>query len=186
MSTKDNVLEIIDELLTHSKTIDEVQLSESVKLILEADRIFVGGAGRSGFVGRAFANRLMHLGLDMFFVGDATTPSIREGDVLFIISGSGNTAGFVNNARVAKKEKAKIITMTIFPENTIGQLADLCVVLAGCTYKADNKKQVVSKQLLGSMFEQLSWISCDAIAMELGKKLNQTSETMQYRHANME
>lgn len=35
--------------------------------ILKADRILVAGAGRSGFVARAFANRLMHMGLTVFF-----------------------------------------------------------------------------------------------------------------------
>lgn len=52
--------------------------------ILKADRIFVAGAGRSGFVARAFANRLMHMGLTVFFVGEPTTPAIKAGDLLVI------------------------------------------------------------------------------------------------------
>lgn len=37
------------------------------------------------------AMRLMHIGLDAHAVGEATAPSIAEGDALLVISGSGET-----------------------------------------------------------------------------------------------
>lgn len=186
MKVIENVNTIINELSENSSQIDGQQLEEAVQMILDANRVFIAGSGRSGFVGRAFANRLMHMGLTMYFTGETTTPSIREGDLLFVLSGSGSTASHVSNTNVAKKVGAKVLTITIFPENTIGSLADQCVVLPGYTYKSDSTDQIETKQLAGSMFEQLSWITCDAIAMELKERLNQTQDQMQYRHANME
>ena len=37
------------------------------------------GAGRSGLVAKAFAMRLMHLGLEAFVVGETITPALNKG-----------------------------------------------------------------------------------------------------------
>ena len=49
------------------------------------------GKGRSGYVANSFAMRLNQLGKDASAIGEATTPSIKEHDLLMIISGSGST-----------------------------------------------------------------------------------------------
>ncbi len=48
------------------------------------------------------AMRFMHMGREAHVVGEATAPSIRAGDGLVIVSGSGETAVSVNFARIAK------------------------------------------------------------------------------------
>lgn len=187
MIIKNNLKCICEELCRYADQVREEEITKAVVALRKAKRIFVGGSGRSGFVARAFANRMMHLGLQMYVVGETTTPSIRKGDVLFIISGSGNTASHVNNANLAKKEGATVITMTIFPENKIGSIADLSIVLPGKTDKIENsEKQASSIQPAGNMFEQLSWLTCDSIAIAMQKELQQTQDQMHYRHANME
>ena len=81
---------IIQELAENEKLVSQAEMEKFADAILKADRIFVAGAGRSGFVARAFANRLMHMGLTVFFVGEPTTPAIKAGDLLVIGSGSGD------------------------------------------------------------------------------------------------
>ncbi|MEG0736282.1 MAG: 6-phospho-3-hexuloisomerase [Longicatena sp.] len=186
MNTSESIVGIGQELATYATHIKEEELDTAISMLSKAKRIFVGGSGRSGFVARAFANRMMHLGITMYVVGETTTPSIRKDDVLFIISGSGNTASHVNNAFLANKEGAKVITITIFPQNKIGSVADACVVLPGKTDKIEDENQSESLQPAGNMFEQLSWLTCDAIAMSIQKERHQTQEQMHYRHANME
>ena len=64
-----NVLkQIICELDNIEGSVQENQLLEFASLIQKADHVFVGGVGRSGFSARSFANRLMHLGLSVYFV----------------------------------------------------------------------------------------------------------------------
>ena len=58
---------ILDELKGNAKQIDNEGLESVERLITEAKRIFVGGAGRSGFAARGFSNRLMHLGIYSIF-----------------------------------------------------------------------------------------------------------------------
>jgi 6-phospho-3-hexuloisomerase len=74
----------------------------------ERRRWFFSGQGRSGLVAEMAAMRFMHLGRPAHFVGEATAPSIRAGDGLCLVSGSGNTSVSVHFARIAKDEVAKI------------------------------------------------------------------------------
>ena len=60
MSEAKNIFVILDELKGNAKQIDNEGLESVERLITEAKRIFVGGAGRSGFAARGFSNRLMH------------------------------------------------------------------------------------------------------------------------------
>ena len=54
---------ITNELYKYGKLIKEDEVKEVVELCQKANRIFIAGAGRSGFCARGFANRMMHLGL---------------------------------------------------------------------------------------------------------------------------
>ena len=47
-----------------ARAIDQESAIRFLEKILAAERIYVAGAGRSGLVGRAFAQRLMHLGFE--------------------------------------------------------------------------------------------------------------------------
>ena len=180
-----NIFEILEELKENAKQIDDDQLKEVEKLITEANRIFISGAGRSGFAARGFSNRLMHLGYTVYFVGEPTTPSIQEGDLLIVGSGSGNTASLVSNTKKAKEQGAKVVTLTMFPENTIGSMADAAIRIPGVTEKVEGKGQD-SVQAAGSSFEELCWITYDAMVMDLMKLTNQTDKDLFKRHANME
>ena len=91
-----NMMAILGELTDNAKEVDNEQIEAVEKLITEAKRIFISGAGRSGFAARGFSNRLMHLGYTVYFVGEPTTPSIQAGDLLIVGSGSGNTASLVS------------------------------------------------------------------------------------------
>ena len=78
MSESKNILAIMSELRENALLVDNAELELVEKYIMEADRIFVSGAGRSGFAARGFANRLMHLGYTVYFVGEPTTPRYRR------------------------------------------------------------------------------------------------------------
>ena len=52
-----------------AETLRQDQVDCFISALMSADRIFVIGAGRSGFVAKSFAMRLMHLGLTSYVVG---------------------------------------------------------------------------------------------------------------------
>ena len=82
---------IIKELTSTVEAIDATETKELADSVLQANRIFLAGAGRSGLMGKAFVMRLMHMGLDAYVVGETVTANLREGDLLIVGSGSGET-----------------------------------------------------------------------------------------------
>lgn len=180
------IVEIIGELQRNAGKIAEEELKKAADFIKNAERVFIAGAGRSGFAARAMANRCMHLGLTVFFVGEPTTPAIRKGDLLLIGSGSGETASLVVMARKALREGAKLLTVTIHPEASIGTMADAVITLPGITPKGELTGTCTSIQPMGNLFEQLTWIVYDAIIMHLMAALGKSEDEMFALHANLE
>ena len=177
---------ILEELTRNAEQIRQEELEGFADQIQKAKRVFVAGAGRSGFVARAFSNRLMHLGLTVYFVGEPTTPAIQEGDLLVIASGSGETGSLKVMAQKAKKQGAALATITIFPQASIGSLADAVITVPGSTPKSELADTAVSVQPMGNAFEQLLWLICDTVVIILMKRLGRTEEEMFALHANLE
>jgi len=186
MATKENVRAILNELQVNLETINGSDLEDFADAILSAERVFLAGAGRSGLAIRAFSNRLMHLGLQVFMVGDITTPRIASGDLLIIGSGSGETQSLVAMAKKAKHIGANIALNTIASTSSIAELADVKIVLPGASQKVEDGSISASIQPMGSSFEQLSFLIYDALIMTLMNKTNQSSDSMFERHANLE
>ena len=101
MNNKEYAGIVLQELTHTLSSIDEVQAENFVQLIDEADEVFCAGAGRSGFQVKGFAMRLMHMGVASYVVGETCTPNIKEGGVLVVCSGSGETKSLVNHAAKA-------------------------------------------------------------------------------------
>ncbi|MBR2471594.1 MAG: 6-phospho-3-hexuloisomerase, partial [Clostridia bacterium] len=71
--------------------IPQEEIDALTQAILDANRIYVAGWGRAGNVIRLMSMNCSQAGLKTFVVGDNSTPSIHEGDLLIIGSGSGET-----------------------------------------------------------------------------------------------
>ena len=127
MKTTQYLAEVVQEL---SQTVHLISDSEAEKLvnqILESKKIFVAGAGRSGLMGKSFVMRMMHMGIDAYVVGETVTANLEKDDLLIIGSGSGETKTLVAIAEKAKSLGGKVAAVTISPESTIGELADIIV-----------------------------------------------------------
>lgn len=176
---------------TLATIIDETQFEAVRDAILTAKRVLVAGAGRSGFIARGFANRLLHLGIDVAFVGEPTTPPITDSDLLVVISGSGRTTGLVAMAERAHSLGTPVATITADPNGPIGRLAATHLTVPGNTRlgtagQAGAQAQPASIQPVGTIFEQLAWLSCDAIVVLLRDRTDQTNDDLVRRHANLE
>jgi 6-phospho-3-hexuloisomerase len=139
--------EIIDQIKLNSGVIDIQNILNLIELILnikENDQmVFIYGAGRSGFVGRCFAQRLMHLGINSCYISDAITHQYTKNDLVIIISGSGETTSSVAIAQKANLIGGKIALFTGNPESTIGKISN-CVI----EIKGKSKDMAISKKTL--------------------------------------
>lgn len=187
MSVKAYTAKILSELAGNLDYVKDAQLDRLVDALLGANHIFTAGAGRSGVAMKAFTNRLMHLGLSVSSVGEISNPHTRAGDLLVIGSGSGETESLVAMAKKARKNGVQIALITMDERSSIAQLAEVVVVLPGVSPKLKNAGlEITSIQPMGSAFEQISFLIYDGIVLELMDRMNETSDTMFSRHADLE
>lgn len=166
------------------EVIDKVQEKELQGVMDELDksrRIFVAGEGRSGFSAKGFAMRLMHLGYEVYVVGETITPAVKEGDVFIGVSGSGKSANVVNDTKKAAEKGCTVIAVTSKPESPLAELAKKVLVIPG-TVKGDTGEARGSIQLLSSLFDQSLHITLDALCLLLSYRDHTANESATKAH----
>lgn len=175
------------DLLELGELVQQVRAEEVQALldsILQAQRIFVAGQGRSGLLMKMFALRLMQLGLAVFVVGDATTPAIGAGDLLIVCSASGETPGAVSPARRAREAGAQVAVIVSRTGSSLSKLAQHTVLVPGETPKVSLLQS--SRLPLASVLEQAMLVVLDGVICSLAHGMGQSNQSMMARHANLE
>ncbi len=193
--TMKEIVIFIDKVIERLRD-DEVRamIDTLVDAYKNGRKVLVMGAGRSGLVGRAFAMRLMHLGFNVYVLGETITPSIGENDVVVAISGSGRTQLIVTAAEAAKKVKAKIIAITSYIDSPLAKLADIVVEIPGRTKLAPDIDYFARQILgiheplapLGTLFEDTAMVFLDGVTVELMHRLGKSEKDLRAKHANIE
>ena len=172
---------VVREMENTAGSADAAAVERLVDAITEAKRIYVAAAGRSRLMLSCMAMRLMHIGLTAYVVGDATTPAIREGDLLIAASGSGETSAVVSIAQKAKRAGATLAAITLHKTSSLAQTSDLCISLSDRWMKQ-------SVQIGASAFEQATLVLCDTLACMAARKLDisDPNQIMKRLHSNLE
>ncbi|QNS07815.1 6-phospho-3-hexuloisomerase [Streptomyces xanthii] len=176
---------VLDEMRGVLAAVDAGQLDALASTLLAARRVFVAGEGRSGFMAKAFAMRLMHLGLPVHVIGETTTPAVAEGDTVVAVSGSGTTAGTVRVAEQAVKVGAEVHAVTTAPQSPLGVLAASVVLLPAAT-KYRRPGEAASVQPLSSLFDQATHVALDVVALRLAGLAHVGHAQARAAHANTE
>lgn len=116
------------------RTIRGEDLENAVNLMLIAQKIVLFGVGASGVVAFDFMQKLVRVGLSVFYTPDTdlqltAASTIRAGDCAFIISYSGEKDDMVEAAKQIRKNKASIISLTMDNDNTIRSLSDISLLV---------------------------------------------------------
>ncbi len=189
MSVTSDLEAVLAEIGETVRAVDPAALQALEERIAGARRVYVAGAGRSGLVMRAFAMRLMHLGLTVHVVGDVTAPAFAPGDLLVVGSGSGETGSLCAVGRKARALGGMLAVITIVPTSTLGQLAEVVVRVDAPSPKAATGASPPprrSVQPMGALFEQSMFLLLDAVVMRLAAARGASPEEMFARHANLE
>lgn len=184
----ETMLEIANQVKINSEIIGTAQILQLIDLILQINdneaMVFVYGAGRSGFIGRCFAQRLMHLGISSCFVSDAVTYQYTSKDLVIIISGSGETTSPVAIAQKAKKIGGKIALFTGNNESTIGKLSDIIIKVEGKSKDIATTQKTLAPYT--SLFDISTLSILDSIGGTLMNILGVTEQDIDKRHATIE
>jgi 6-phospho-3-hexuloisomerase len=186
MRATEHALRIVHEIEKAVKGVSDREAELLLDRLQKAERIFCAGAGRSGLMVRAFAMRLMQMGLECFVVGETVTPAIGRGDLLLVGSGSGETPGLLHMAGKARDIGAEVALVTARRDSSVGKKAGLTVILPATSAKIPAGTHVSTVQPGGSLFEQALLVFLETLVIMLMKRMNFTPDAVMERHANLE
>ncbi|UCE45196.1 MAG: SIS domain-containing protein [Methanobacteriota archaeon] len=170
----DYIIENIQKTLKeHSPDTDRF-----VDMIVGAPRIFIYGVGRSGLIAKAFAIRLVQMGLEVFFVGETVTPIVGEKDLVIIVSHTGDTMSCVQTANIVRRVGADVISITSNDHSKLATASNLVIKIKP---KGDEDRKRLAP--LGTLFEDAAMIYLDSIVAQVMERLGQSEGSMRKRHA---
>lgn len=187
MNTHD---ELVDSIMADiGRTLRQVDADAVEALgaaVLAAERVFLAGKGRTGLQMRAFAMRLMHLGLQVHVVDDVTTPAIGAGDLLLIGSSSGRTGSLLRYVESLDATGAQLAALTGNLDSPLAAAANCRVYIPATNFKAGAGAGDSSALVMGSLFEHCLGLLCDLLIIRLKAALGVDEARMNARHANLE
>lgn len=170
----EELLERIQRVMSRVQWESFMELS---RMLPQARRTFVVGAGRSGLVARSFAMRLMHAGLTAFIPGETITPAAGLGDLIVAISCTGQTGYTEYIARRGTELGAKVAIVTSEPASPLAACGDPVITVPA---EADD---IVIR---AAVFEHATSLCLDAVFNVLADKLKLDLQAYRERHANLE
>jgi 6-phospho-3-hexuloisomerase len=186
---KPSVQELMDIILEENRNLlrclSDETLEDFIQQIKKAESIFFFASGRAGFVLRSFCMRLMHLGFKVFFCGETVTPAVARGDLLIVLSGSGETPSTIEAVKSAKEHHALTYGILGNSDSGIAALVDMSIHLPGTT-KLCRDDEPPSSQMAGSLFEQSAFLFLEAVVLNLYQQEKESVGPVSSRHAVIE
>ncbi len=156
------------------------EIAESVAILTSAKKLFVYGVGRSGLAARAFAMRMVQLGIDCYFIGETITPVVSDGDAVLIVSNTGSTMSAIQVANIARRVGAKVIAVTGHRTSKLGHASNVVLLI-----HSDGDGTETRLAPLGTLFEDATVLLLDGVVAQVMERLGQTEADMRGRHAIM-
>ena len=184
----ENLKEVIDKL-------DREAIKAMLQKTIDGNQIFVMGAGRSRLVAKAFAMRLMQLGLSVYVVGEITTPAVLPQDVVIAISGSGETHTVADLGKLAKDIGSILITITSKKDSTLGRISDIAVIIPSKTKNDPGEADYLERHMrgdykhmspLGTSFEITALVFLDSVVSQLIMLTGASEAELKSRGTNIE
>lgn len=165
------------------------------KLGFHEEKIFIGGAGRSGLVAKSFAMRLMQLGFNAYVFGESIIPTVEEQDILITISNSGQSSSILNVFHDININKIKILSVCGSSNCDLAEISNYKIVIPpkkekSLTQYEENRLKDLNFNpdelvLLGTAFEISTFIILDVLVVELMQKLGLKEQYLKDMHDNL-
>lgn len=156
------------------------EIAATVEAVCSAKHVFVYGVGRSGLAARAFAMRLVQLGIDCYFIGETITPVVHEGDAVLIVSNTGATMSANQVANIARRVGATVISVTGIRGSKLAHASNTVLLL-----QTNGGVEQARLAPLGTLFENACLVLLDGIVAQVMERLRQSEADMRARHAIM-
>jgi len=160
----------VRKLLELRESNQPAQFQRAIDLLVSANRIILIGVGSSAPMVLDIQQRLSRLGLSCYAALDGHLQIVEcrfleSRDVVLAVSHSGQTRDVYECLRIAKKRKARIISITSFPNSPISRIADCSL-----TSSALMEGSVVLHESVSSRISQMAIVDVICAGVFLLKK----------------
>ncbi len=169
--------EMLDRIERSMGRVDWESFMHLSRMLPQARRTFVVGAGRSGLVARSFGMRLMHAGLPAFIPGETITPAAGPGDLIVAISCTGQTGYTEYIAERGRELGAKVAVVTSTSDSPLANCGDMVIIVPV------EAEDIVIR---AAVFEHATSLCLDAVFNVLADQLKLDLQAYRERHANLE
>lgn len=161
------------------ETLDFKAMESAANTLIGARKIVIFGMGASGPIAADLHHKLLRLGMDTAVYTDAHLQAIAcsylgPQDIVFAISHSGSSRAVVDNAGIAKRHGAKIITLTSSGKSPLSKLSDISLT----TMSSETKYRVVAISsraaaltIVDSIYTYLAMHCEDAMSLKVEKNM---------------
>ena len=161
------------------ETLDFKAMESAARALIGARKIVIFGLGASGPIAADLHHKLLRLGMDATVYTDSHLQAIAcsyldKQDVVFAVSHSGSSRAVVDNAQIAKKHGATVITLTSSGKSPLSKLADICLT----TMSSETKYRVVAISsraaaltIVDSIYTYLAMHCEDAMSLKVEKSM---------------
>ena len=152
----------------------------------DGSKIYMTGLGLCEKVSEMVAMRYQHLGLNIFSIDDWRFRN--EGDMLILISGSGENPIVLQYANEAKRSKIKLIGITANESSKLVELSDISIVFSDISIREDYIKLRIGeeKPIFIPLFELIALLFLESTVAQIAEAAHISEEIMKARHANVE
>lgn len=150
-------------------------MNEVADLLINAKRINLVGTGGSAISARDFQHKLLKIGVRAEFQEDKdlqlmSASLLTENDVLFAISHSGSNLHVAETIDLAKKQNAKVVTLTMKSKNVVVEKADYPLYVV-------SEKTIFESESFSARLAQLAMLDC-LVALMAFKNFDGSLEAM--------
>ena len=176
----------LDDIRLLLDNMEETATEQLIQMILQANRIFVTGKGRSGLIAKCFAMRLMQVGFDVHVPGETTCPRIKEGDLMIAISCSGTTTTTVQLAHISRESGAKVAAVTAVVNSPLTVQANHLVLVPVTSKDIKKRYKYVFGAYNNTLFEEALLLYFDAMVYSILEREGISEKIISERHTNLE
>ncbi len=113
-------------------TVEAEEIERAALAISKAETVYIFGLGNSHAIAYDLQHKLMRLGIKAYAVSDShiqaiTATNCTKNDVVFSISHSGSSVDIVSNSRIAKENRATILSLTNIGTSPLTKISDIAL-----------------------------------------------------------
>ncbi len=179
----ESAIEEVEGVFSPSTFQDFPQLCEKLS---NAKSVVCFGVGREGLVMKSLTMRLMHSGIQSYFVGDMNVPPVGQKDLFLVSAGPGHFSTVEALSKVASDSGCEVITFTS-QKNSVFKVPNQYVVNIPARTMANDLDKSTSQTLpMGSLYEVALFLYFEILILHLRDYLKESANSMRERHTNLE